>query len=99
MASKDAQTQGLVETLQYLPGIMQVMQQTGQTLDPKFVNQLVKSVFQAKGADVTNLADPEEQTAIQEAIGSNQNVETAPALDGRSIPPETVDVQNRLPPA
>lgn len=99
VATKDAQTQGLVETLQYLPGIMQVMQQTGQTLDPKFVNQLVKSVFQAKGADVTNLADPEEQTAIQEAIGSNQNVETAPALDGRSIPPETVDVQNRLPPA
>lgn len=97
VSTRDAQTQGLVETLQYLPAIMQVMQQSGETLDPKFINQLVKSIFIAKGADVTNLSDPEEQTAIQEAIGRNQNVEVQPTLDGRSIPPPTADEQNRLP--
>jgi len=99
VATRDAQTQGLVETLQFLPAIMQAMQQTGQGLDPRFINQLVKDIFRAKGADTTNLSDPEEQTAIQDAVGSNQNVETAPPLDGRSIPPATVDVQNRLPAA
>jgi hypothetical protein len=99
VSTKDALTQGLVDTLQTLPGIMQVMQQTGQTLDGRFINQLVKAVFTAKGADTTYLQDAEEQDTIQQAVGNNQNIEVPTPLDGRSAVPPTADQQNQLPAA
>ena len=97
VATKDAQKAHLAQLLQYLPAVIGAMKETGQSLDGRFITDLVRSIFADGGADVRYLSDPADQTAIASAVGANQNTQSIAQPDGRSAVPPGPDDQARLP--
>jgi hypothetical protein len=87
-----------IELLQYLPAFMQAAQMQGIQLDPKFTMGVLKSAAGQLGGDIEYLADPDDQAAIQGAVGAATGNTPIPAPDGRSATPQTADMASQLPP-
>lgn len=87
-----------IELLQYLPAFMQAAQMQGIQLDPKFTMGVLKSAAGQLGGDIEYLADPDDQAAIQGAVGAAGGATPMPVPDGRSATPQTADMASQLPP-
>jgi hypothetical protein len=86
-----------IELLQYLPSFMQASQAAGIPIDPNFVSGVLKNAAGRLGGPTQFMQDPEEQSAIQKAVGANAPATPMPVMDGRSAVPQTADQASVLP--